>query len=188
MIEKVFKKLHTEIKNSEYTKIEKKWWNGHAYFPLYYYILKYEYLKGKVIIQYKFLQSEFTKPTMINSGAFSDRHQCEINVALEIAKTTSNFEILASNFFKRIFNKKTLNFKVKCNDENLKLKLETNENLSKLYKIVENSPEFSPEIYGKTTNNGKDYKIVINYSTQLMNPDIVQLCNLFCKDIIDSIV
>jgi hypothetical protein len=182
-MEKIFTKLK-ENENSEFRKNEKKWWNGHAYLPLINYHLNYKYLKGEIIINYEFRQSEFSKPSMIDGGAFGDRHNCQVNCKITTEKNYTNFSISERGILAKLFNKKTeLFYEVKCNDEKLKNFLLENKNLNKMFIIVENSPEFSPCIEAKIKK--EKYELNIMYNTQQKNGNVLNLINEFCKNLIE---
>tara|TARA_R110000868_G_scaffold399453_2_gene673202 strand:+ start:3678 stop:4238 length:561 start_codon:yes stop_codon:yes gene_type:complete len=182
-MENTFTKLK-ENENAEFLKSEKKWWNGHAYLPLKNYHLNYKYLNGKIIIHYEFRQSEFSKPSMIDGGAFGDRHNCQVKCKIEIDKSFLNFSISERGILAKLFNRKPdLNYVIKCNNENLKNFLKRNQNLKDIFTIVENSPEFSPLIEAKMKNG--NYELNIMYNTQQKNENALNSINEFCKNLID---
>ena len=113
-----------------------------------------------------------------------DRHIC--NIVCEIkAIDICNFKITERSILsKLLYSKTTANFKVKCLDIFIRKKLLLNINLLEIFKIAENSPEFSPLITGQLNKQGL-YIIKINYNTQMMNSKIIDFCIDFCKDIIN---
>ncbi len=182
-MENIFIKLK-ERENAEFRKIEKKWWNGHAYFPLKNYYLNYKYLHGIINIHYEFRQSEFSKPSMIDGGAFSDRNICQVKCEVKSNRRIPKFNISERGILAKLFNKKdVLNYRVTCDDKNLKNFLQQNLNLNSIFRIVENSPEFSPLIEAKMEDDS--YKLNILYNTQKKNENALHLINEFCKNIIE---
>ncbi len=182
-MENTFTKLK-ENENAEFRKSEKKWWNGHAYLPLLNYYLNYKYLNGKIVAHYEFRQSEFSKPSMIDGGAFGDRHNCQVKCEIETDKNYPNFSISERGILAKLFNRKPeLNYLIKCNDENLINFLRRNQNLNDIFIIVENSPEFSPLIETKMKNG--NYELNIIYNTQQKNENALNSINEFCKNLIE---
>lgn len=182
-MENTFTKLK-ENENAEFRKIEKKWWNGHAYLPLINFHLNYKYLDGEIIINYEFRQSEFSKPSMIDGGAFGDRHICQVRCEIETDKSYPNFSISERGIFTKLYNRKPdLNYIIKCKDENLTNFLRRNQNLYDIFIIVENSPEFSPLIEAKM--NVGNYELNIIYNTQQKNETALNSINEFCKSLIE---
>lgn len=182
-MEKIFTKLK-ESQNAEFRKTEKKWWNGHAYLPLINYHLNYKFLNGLVKIHYEFRQSEFSKPSMIDGGAFGDRHNCQVKCEITTEKDYPNFSITERGILAKLFNRKTeFNYKIKCSDENLKTFLQRNQNLNGIFVIVENSPEFSPLIEAKMKDG--NYELNIMYDTQQKSETILNLINEFCRNLIE---
>nr|WP_321231068.1 hypothetical protein [uncultured Psychroserpens sp.] len=184
-MEEIFEKLR-ENENTEFQKKEKRWFNGHAYFPLFNYHLNYKYLTGEIKTHYEFRQSEFSKPSMIDGGAFGDRHICEVNCVISVNKEFPMFRISQRSILARLLKKApALLYNIKCNETELKKMLERNQNLNEIFQIVENSPEFSPFIEGKM-NNG-NYELNIGYNTQQKNGNTLFLINEFCKNVIEYI-
>lgn len=182
-METIFLKLKEKYK-AEFNKSLSKWWNGHAYFPLINYQLNYKYLKGVIKINYEFRQSEFTKPSMIDGGAFGDRHNCEINCQIETDKNFPIFTISERGFLNKLFQKNGhVLYKVKCNDKKMQNFLYQDKNLNDIFEIVENSPEFSPLIKGKMILS--NYQINIKYNTQQKNESIINSINELCKNLIE---
>lgn len=173
-----------ENENSEFQKSEKKWWNGHAYLPLFNYYLTYNYLNSNIIIDYEYRQSEFSKPSAIDGGAFGDRHNCNVICKITVDKKYPKFGITERGILAKIFNRNTeLFYKINCNDSNLKNFLKGNIILNKIFLIVENSPEFSPLIEAKMKDG--DYELIIRYNTQQKNEEVLILINDFCKKLVD---
>ena len=182
-MENTFTKLK-ENENAEFRKNEKKWWNGHAYLPLLNYHLNYKYLNSNLFINYEFRQSEFSKPSMIDGGAFGDRHNCQVKCKIATEKNFPNFSISERGISAKLFNRKTeFYYKVNCSDENLTNFLQRNKNLNDIFRIVENSPEFSPLIESKM--KAENYELNIMYNTQQKNENALNLINEFCKNLIE---
>lgn len=182
-MENTFTKLK-EDENAEFLKSEKKWWNGHAYLPLKNYHLNYKYLNGKMMIHYEFRQSEFSKPSVIDGGAFGDRHYCQVKCEIITQHNYPNFSISERAILIKLFNKNpNLYYKVECIDNDLKNFLLRNQNLNSLFRIVENSPELSPLIEAKMKNGNYDLNIM--YNTQQKNENVLLLINDFCKNLIE---
>lgn len=164
------------------------WWNGNAYMPFYKYILNYKYKDSEIIFNYEYRQSQFTKPSMIDGGALGDRHISEVSCKVKPKKGSCNFKIIERGLFRRIFSPtKGDLFKVKCKDDEMKEFLLKNQSLYYLYSIVENTPEFCPEILGikKGKLDEKYFLLKIRYNTQQKNKSILFHINEFCKEVSD---
>jgi hypothetical protein len=184
-MEEIFEKLK-ENENAKFQKNEKKWFNGHAYLPLFNYHLNYKYLTGDVKIHYEFRQSEFSKPSMIDGGAFGDRHNCQVNCVISVEKEFPMFKISERGILAKLFRKTPAFFYfIKCNETKLTKMLKRNQYLNEIFQIVENSPEFSPLIESKM-NNG-NYELNIIYNTQQKNGKVLISINEFCKSLIEYI-
>ena len=184
-MEEFFKDLEEKEQGTLILK-ESKWWNGNMYSPIYLYELKYKYKESEIIFNYENRLSEFTKPSMIDGGALGDRHICEVLCKVKSKKGFSDFEITERGFFSKIIKKNKGNlFKVKCENLQVKEFLLENKSLYYLFAIVENSPEFSPEIIGvKESELDNEYLVLkIRYNTQQENRSILFLINDFCKEI-----
>jgi hypothetical protein len=172
--------------NAEFQKNEKKWWNGRAYLPFFDYYLKYNYLNSLVKIHYEFRQSEFSKPSAIDGGAFGDRHICNVKCIIKVKESHPSFSITELSLFSRLFRKQNeINYKVNCIDNKMRKILEHNKILHEIFLIVKNSPEFSPLIEGKM--NGNIYELNITYNTQQKDSNALNSVNEFCKSLIESI-
>ena len=181
-MDKFFEKLRQK-ENAEFQKSEKKWWNGHAYLPLYNYYLNYHHLNSEVKIHYEFRQSEFSKPSIIDGGAFGDRHICDVKCIIEVKKNYPSFGISELGLFAKLFNKQNEKYyKVNCNENKMRKMLEQNKNLNEIFLIVKNSPEFSPLIEGKM--NDSYYELTVLYNTQQKDSNALNSINEFCKNII----
>ena len=181
----IFKTLQ-EKENGTFFKKETKWWNGHAYFPCYTYALHYQFLSANIKIHYEYKQSEFSKPSMVDGGAFGDRHHCSIKVNITTNKKNADFQIYERSFFSKLFKKQnTSSYQIKCKDTKLNAFLKNNTNLQNIFSIVENSPEFSPLLQAKSKK--QNYSLYITYSTQQENGYALFLANDLCKDIISYI-
>lgn len=182
-MEDFFEKLKCEV-DAKFQKNEKKWFNGSAYFPLISYNIQYKYLIGEIKINYEFRQSEFSKPKGFEGGLFGNRHNCLLICNILVDKKHPNFSISERGIFAKLFKKKsTLVYKVNCKEKGLTQMLENNKSLGRIFKIVENSPEFSPSINGKMDKD--NYKLNIIYSTQQNNESVLILMNEFCRTIIE---
>jgi hypothetical protein len=179
------KELLEKIKEKEsgtLTMSEKKWFNGHAYLPLYLYHLTFGYKTQTVDLKYEFRQNEFSKPSAIGGGAFSDRHLCHIKCSFD--SSLPDFSIDSRTLLSRLLNKNPkVNFRVKCKDTVLQKSLSINTPLSNIFKIVEESAEFSPLIVGKLIKNSH-YQINIDYNTQIEKQDVIVEFLDFLKSII----
>lgn len=180
-----FEKLKTN-ENAEFQKNEKKWWNGHAYLPLYNYHLNYKHLSGKIKINYEFRQSEFSKPSAIDGGAFGDRHNYHIMCVIAVDKNYPSFSIDERGILAKLFKKQpAFLYKIKCSEIKMTKMLEQNQNLNDIYQIVENSPEFSPSIIGKMNDGNYELHIICN--TQQKNENALNSMNEFCKSVVKYI-
>lgn len=170
--------------NAELQMTESTWFNGHAYFPLFIYNLEYDFLSAKVQIQYEFRQSEFSKSSVIDGGAFVDRHLYDIKCSIKSSKTYPNFRIVERGMLAQLFRRKSeILYDVKCKSETLQSVLKQNKNLQEIFKVVENSSEFSPWIEAKMKNG--NYQLNIMFNTQQKNEVALNLINDFCKNLIE---
>ncbi|WP_452223530.1 hypothetical protein [Lacinutrix chionoecetis] len=168
----------------KFNKISKKWFNGHAYLPLELFIVNYTFEKSSIKIQYEYRQSEFTKPNAVDvGGAYGDRHNCIIKCKLHSKDEKLKFRIIERNLFSKIFKKHPIHFfSVNCSNKKMKSFLKKNKYLNEIYKVVENSPEFSPSISGNQTDS--NFEIIIIYSTQQKNVSILYLMEDFYKSVV----
>ncbi|WP_428741308.1 hypothetical protein [Tenacibaculum sp.] len=184
-MEEYFKNLKEKEKGNLVLK-KGRWWNGNTYMPFYEYTLNYKYKDSEIIFNYEYRQSEFTKPSMIDGGALGDRHICQVSCEVRPKKDSCNFKITERGFLGRILRStKGDLFKVKCENVEMKEFLLKNQSLYYLYSIVENSPEFSPEILGvkKDKLDEKYFQLKIRYNTQQENKSILFHINEFCKEV-----
>ncbi len=182
-MERFFENL-TDCPSAEFQKVESKWYNGHGYFPLLNYNLNYQYLSGKVEIHYEFRQSEFSKSSAIDGGSFGDRHLYEIKCEIITSNKCPNFSVKEIGVLEKLLSANSqIQYKIKCENKELKRILEENINLKQIYNMVDNSSEFSPQIEAKSKEGY--YVLEVMYNTKLKNEESIQLFNDFCKNLIE---
>ena len=181
---KKFLKNLTDSTTAEFQEAESKWYNGQGYFPLFNYHLNYQFLSGKVDIHYEFRQSEFSNSSAIDGGSFGDRHLYKINCKIKTSHKYSNFSVMEIGVLEKLLSAYSkISYKIKCENKELKSIVEDNINLQRLYIMVNNSSEFSPQIEAKSIDGY--YVLNVMYNTKLKNEESIQLFNDFCKDLIE---
>jgi hypothetical protein len=182
-MDEFFAKLAVD-EEAEFYKNELEWWNGHNNLPLITYQLKYKYLSAKVNVEYEFRQSEFSRPSAIDGGIFSDRHNYQVRCEIITNKKYPILNISERGVLVKLLKPKSyLNFNVKCIDKKLKSSLQQNLNLKNIFTIVENSAEFSPLIIGKMKEGY--YELNVMYNTQQKNENSLKLINDFCTNLVE---
>ncbi|MFK7798508.1 MAG: hypothetical protein AB8E82_13735 [Aureispira sp.] len=186
MIE-TFKQLSDEL-NGKLQVQKSRWYDGYAYFPLNCYELNFEYQTAQVNIFYENRDSEFSKPSALDSGLFGSRHICEITCKLSTENTClPPFRLEGRGYFKRIFYPfDKPNYALKCKEKHFSKWLDKNKELYSIYKIVENSSEFEPLMIGKIIRGKSNprYELRIAYNTQRSKKEIIEMLVTFLKAIL----
>jgi hypothetical protein len=176
-----FSKL-AEENNGEYTCSESTWFNGRAYMPLNKHKVRFIYRDWKIFITYENRESEYSKPSGVNSGANADRHLYSINCFTEIMKGKRFKVFFDYTFFSKLCNQNKKGFSVKSRNVGIKSWLNENEKIIEIYSEAKKRSEFEPEIFG-LTEKGK-YSVQINYMTQSMDLKTIELFDSLIKEIL----
>lgn len=160
---------------------ESKWYNKHAYMPLFLYSTKLDYKESVIKIKYEYRQSEFSKSNILNTSTeLQDRHLGKITVIFTPRGDVKSFSISFLNAFALLFSRKKVKIK---GSKLLKSKLLALPVLSEISNLVSNSSEFDPLIEGGRRENG--YEINCNFNSSVAPIVHIDLLVVLLKEIID---
>jgi hypothetical protein len=122
-----------------------------------------------------------SKGPSILSGNTADQYRIQVRMTLPKTPILSKFHIMEHDFIRaRIFGKP---IRIKCKNKLLSTFLEANEHIVSIYKQCENHAEISPTISSETKNS--ETKIHINYTSFMLNLDLLINSIDFCLDIVE---
>lgn len=154
--------------NGELKMYSSTWFNGHAYMPFHIYDLSISNEEWGITIKYEYRGSEFASTSMMDGGAFGDRHLFTI-VGTNRIKRYSDFETLEVGFFEKFIRIKRNSkfFNVKSKDAELVRLLNENIDLIRIFEVSGIDPEFSPYIVGKQV--ATHYELTIRFNIRKMS-------------------
>lgn len=173
----------SEALNASLKRRTSKWYNGHAYMPLYVYSLQCNYNSAQISIRYEYRQSEFTKSTIMNTSTeFQDRHLCKIKTGVKTNKHFSKIDIRFLRAFERLFSKRKLKLK---GDQALQQAILASTVLDELSDLVAQSSDFDPQIVG--TQKEDEYELSCHFNTSVKPFRHIELLLDLYKDILRCI-